>query len=80
MIVNSKGIAIKSTMSQNDTLEYGSLISQFTTKAQLTVNSIHPEEDITFIRIRSIKHEIMIAPQKEFSLIVLQNPSNDENS
>ena len=62
MIVNSKGIAIKSTMSQNDTLEYGSLISQFTTKAQLTVNSIHPEEDITFIRIRSIKHEIMIAP------------------
>ena len=71
MIVNSKGIAIKSTMSQNDTLEYGSLISQFTTKAQLTVNSIHPEEDITFIRIRSLKHEIMIAPQKEFSLIVL---------
>ena len=62
MIVNSKGIAIKSTMSQNDTLEYGSLISQFNTKAQLTVNSIHPDEDITFIRIRSVKHEIMIAP------------------
>ena len=46
----------------------------------LTVKSLHPEEDINFIRIRSKKHEIMIAPEKEFSLIVLQNPSNDENN
>ncbi len=80
MIVNSKGIAIKSTRSQNDTIEYGSLINQFTTKAQLTLKSLHPDEDINFIRIRSKKHEIMIAPEKEFSLIVLQNPSNDESN
>jgi len=41
---------------------------------------LHPEEDITFIRIRSNKHEIMIAPDREFSMIVLQNPSNDDNT
>ena len=80
IIVNSKGIAIESTMNQNDTINFGSLINQFTTKAQLTVKSLHAEEDINFIRIRSKKHEIMIAPEKEFSLIVLQNPSNDENN
>ena len=78
MIVNQKGVAIRSTMPQNETIEYGSLISQFYTKAQATIKSLHPEEDITFIRIRSNKHEIMIAPDREFSLIVLQNPSNDE--
>jgi len=33
IIVNSRGIAIRSTMSQNETIEYGSLITQFTSKA-----------------------------------------------
>lgn len=65
-------------MGQNETIEYGSLITQFYTKAQATIKSLHAEEDITFVRIRSKKHEIMIAPDREFSLIVLQNPSNDE--
>ena len=80
IIVNSKGIAIESTMNQSDTINFGSLISTFTAKATMTVKSLHPEEDINFIRIRSKKHEIMISPEKEFSLIVLQNPSNDENN
>ena len=67
-------------MDQNDTIEYGSLIAQFTHKAQNFIESLHKGEEITFIRIRSKKHEIMIAPEKEFSLIVLQNPSNDEHN
>lgn len=29
-----------------------------------------------FIRIRSKKHEIMVAPDKEYSLIVLQLPGH----
>ena len=33
MVVNQKGVAIKSTMGQNETIEYGSLITQFYTKA-----------------------------------------------
>jgi dynein light chain roadblock-type len=71
MIVNHKGVALRSTMSQNDTIEYGSLITQFAAKAQGTLKSLHPEEDISFISIRSNKHEIMIAPDREFCLIVL---------
>ena len=71
MIVNSKGIAIKTTMNQIETMEYGSVINGFLTTAQNTLKSLHAEEEINFIRIRSNKHEIMIAPEKEFSLIVL---------
>ena len=80
MIVNQKGIAIKTTMDLAETIEYGSLIAQFTSKANSFIDSLHKGEEITFIRIRSKLHEIMIAPEKEFSLIVLQNPSNDENN
>ena len=80
MIVNSNGVAIKSTMSQKQTIEYGSLIKQFTTNVESTVTWLHKDEAVNFIRIRSKQHEIMIAPEKEFTLIVLQNPANDENN
>ena len=78
MIVNPKGIALKTTMKTDETIEYGSLIAQFTNKAINFIDSLHKGQEVTFIRIRSKKHEIMIAPEKEFSLIVIQNPSNDE--
>jgi len=45
-------------------------------KATNTIKSLHKEEDITFIKIRSSIYEIMIAPDKEFTMIVLQDPSN----
>ncbi len=67
-------------MKQDETINNGSLIMQFMDKANATIKSLHPEEDITFIKIRSAIYEIMIAPEKEFSLIVLQNPANDENN
>ena len=67
-------------MSQNDTIEYGSLITQFTAKAQSTIKALHPDDDVQFIRIRSKKHEIMIAPERDYSLIVLQNPSNNDDA
>ena len=78
IIVNSKGISLRSTMNVNETLEYGSLISSFANNAARQIKeTLHPEEEVIFIRIRSRKHEIMIAPDKEFMMIVLQNPSND---
>ena len=43
----------------------------------MTIKTLHADEEITFIKIRSSMYEIMIAPDKEFSLIVLQDdPSN----
>ena len=45
-------------------------------KANNTIKSLHPEEEITFIKIRSAIYEIMIAPDREFTMIVLQDPSN----
>lgn len=78
ILVDSKGIAIKSTMDQNKTIEYGSLISNFLANAMNWIKSLHKDEEIQFIRIRSYKHEIMIAPDQDFSLIVLQVPDKLE--
>ena len=36
------------------------------------------QNDLTFLRVRTKKYEIMIAPDKEYLLIVIQNPAADD--
>ncbi|XP_034937071.1 dynein light chain roadblock-type 2 [Chelonus insularis] len=74
IVVNSEGIPIKSTLDNTTTVQYAGLISQLSDRARAVVRDLDPTNDLTFLRIRSKKHEIMVAPDKEFILIVVQNP------
>ncbi|CAK9820895.1 dynein light chain roadblock-type 2 [Linepithema humile] len=74
IVVNAEGIPIKSTLDNTTTVQYAGLISQLSDKARSVVRDLDPTNDLTFLRIRSKKHEIMVAPDKEFILIVVQNP------
>ncbi|XP_029990693.1 dynein light chain roadblock-type 1 [Sphaeramia orbicularis] len=76
VIVNSEGIPIKTTLDNSSTVQYAGLIHQLVMKARSTVRDIDPQNDLTFLRIRSKKNEIMIAPDKDYFLIVIQNPSD----
>lgn len=62
IVVNSEGIPIRSTLDNSTTVQYAGLISQLAAKARSTVRDIDPGNDLTFLRIRSKKHEIMVAP------------------
>jgi len=75
IVVNSEGIPIRTTLDNSTTVQYAGLIHQLTIKARGVVRDIDPQNDLTFLRLRSKKHEIMIAPDKEYLLIVIQNPS-----
>eukprot|EP00824_Muranothrix_gubernata_P002000 TRINITY_DN12347_c0_g1_i1.p1 TRINITY_DN12347_c0_g1~~TRINITY_DN12347_c0_g1_i1.p1 ORF type:complete len:114 (+),score=5.05 TRINITY_DN12347_c0_g1_i1:31-372(+) len=77
LIINQDGNAIKTTMDQKETIEYATLISQFISKAKESVGKLWEGEEVTFLRLRSRQHEIMVAPDNNFSLIVLQNPGSD---
>ena len=56
------GIPIRTTMDNSTTTQYAGLIHQLTNKARTCVRDIDPQNDLTFLRIRSKKHEIMVAP------------------
>lgn len=56
------GIPIRTTLDNSTTVQYAGLLHQLTMKARSTVRDIDPQNDLTFLRIRSKKHEIMIAP------------------
>ncbi|KXS21239.1 roadblock-type dynein light chain [Gonapodya prolifera JEL478] len=74
VIVNSEGIPIRSTIDNNLTIQYSALITQLAAKAKSVVRDLDPQNDLTFLRLRTKKHEIMVAPDKEYILIVIQNP------
>lgn len=57
-------------------MQYAGLISSLADKARSVVRDLDPTNELTFLRIRSKKHEIMVAPDKEFILIVVQNPTD----
>jgi len=43
---------------------------------QLTAPPSVRQNDLTFLRLRSKKHEIMVAPDKDYLLIIIQDPNN----
>ncbi|KAG2225589.1 hypothetical protein INT45_013700 [Circinella minor] len=74
VILNSEGQAIRSTLDEELTKQYGQLISSLVQQARTTVATLDDQNDLTFLRVRTKKHEIMIAPDHEYLLIVVQNP------
>ncbi|GMI31285.1 hypothetical protein TeGR_g6923 [Tetraparma gracilis] len=77
LILSSTGHAIRSSLDAAATEQYGALLSQLAAKAAAVARTLDPEDDLTFLRIRSRNHEIMVAPDKEYLLIVIQDPSQE---
>eukprot|EP01137_Pigoraptor_chileana_P003272 Opistho-2@43215 len=64
VIINNDGIPIRTTLDNSQTVQYAALITQLAAKARSSVRDLDPQNDLTFLRIRSKKHEIMVAPGK----------------
>eukprot|EP00798_Chlamydomonas_sp_ICE-L_P018489 gene18489-24987_t len=79
IVVNSEGIPIRTTFDNDLTVQYAALSNFFTVKARSVVRKLDSENDLKFLRIRSKKHEIMIAPEFDcgYYLLVVQDPSAD---
>ena len=54
------------------TQTYAALLYQLATKARNVVRVLDDQDELAFFRIRSNKHEIMVAPDPEYLLIVVQ--------
>ena len=60
------GIPLKTTMDHCSTVQITGLIHNLVHKARNTVRELDSQNDLTFLRLRSKKHEIMCAPGKCF--------------
>ena len=72
LIVSADGVPIRSNLDDDETQTYAALLSQLATKARNVVRVLDDQDELAFFRIRSNKHEIMVAPDPEYLLIVVQ--------
>ncbi|XP_041375752.1 dynein light chain roadblock-type 2-like [Gigantopelta aegis] len=73
IVINQEGIPIRTTLDNSTTVQCAGLIHQLTAKAKSVIRDIDPQNDLTFLRLRSKKHEIMVAPDNDYMLIVMQS-------
>merc|ERR1712167_468634 len=74
IIINQDGIPIKTTLDNSTTTMYAQLLLQLTKKSRSVVRDLDPTDNLRFLRLKSQKHEIMIAPEKDYILVVIQDP------
>ncbi|KAK3085399.1 hypothetical protein FSP39_002740 [Pinctada imbricata] len=77
IVFNPDGIPIRTTLDNSTTVQYTSLVHQMSKKAKSVVRDLNPSDDLAFLRLRSKKHEIMIAPapgHQDYTLVVVQHP------
>eukprot|EP00036_Acanthoecidae_sp_10tr_P000516 CAMPEP_0182940646 /NCGR_PEP_ID=MMETSP0105_2-20130417/47632_1 /TAXON_ID=81532 ORGANISM="Acanthoeca-like sp., Strain 10tr" /NCGR_SAMPLE_ID=MMETSP0105_2 /ASSEMBLY_ACC=CAM_ASM_000205 /LENGTH=159 /DNA_ID=CAMNT_0025080157 /DNA_START=63 /DNA_END=540 /DNA_ORIENTATION=+ len=74
IIMNKDGVPIKTTLDQATTVQYCTHLSNLSAQTRTSVRDIDPTNELSFLRIRSLKHEILVAPHDEYLLAVIQNP------
>ena len=52
-------------MEKGEAVHYAGLLSLLANKARSSIRELDPQNDVTFLRLRSNKHEIIIAPGGE---------------
>merc|ERR1712241_126194 len=76
IIVNNDGIPLKSTLDNTTSVHYASQIHSLTAKARSVIKEIDSSNDLKFMRVRSKKHEILVAPDHDYFMIVIQKDFN----
>ena len=72
--MNGEGIPIRTTLSQGKTAHFVSLFHGLLNKTKAAVKEMDHLNELTFLRLRSHQNEILIAPDKEFSMVIIQKP------
>ncbi|KAK3828768.1 MAG: hypothetical protein J3Q66DRAFT_323528 [Benniella sp.] len=74
VVVNQLGLMIRSTLEASLGKQYSTLMSQLVRMAKDSVTQLDAQNELTFLRIRTKKHEIMICPEREYLMIVVIVP------
>ena len=75
VVMTGSGLPVKTTFGNNETLQYCGLVSDYVSKAQAAVGGRLLTKPLDVLRIRSKKNELIITPEKDFILLVIQDVS-----
>ena len=72
--MKTDGIPIRTDFSDEQTNLYCALVSQFLKRTDKVLGNILDDPKLESIRIRSKKNELIIAPEGDYVLVVVQDP------
>ena len=74
VVMNSDGIPIRTApaMEPKDAVLYPALLSLLIEQAQKMIKTLDVTNEFQTMRIRSHKNEILVYPEKEYTLVVVQ--------
>ena len=77
-ILNDEGKIIKSSGEDEDSKTVCSVLHNLVVHTRGAVRDIQVEDRLKFLRVRTDKHELLIAPEQvdgKYTLVVIQDPS-----
>jgi len=74
VIIGKEREVIRTNVSPELSAEYGLQVPDLVHLASNMIRTMDPQNDLKFLRLKSTKCEIMVAPYPDFSIIVLQQP------
>ncbi|KAH8248964.1 hypothetical protein KR032_004580 [Drosophila birchii] len=80
ILVNGKGLAVRSTLNETDTMRYTNRMQPLVSLARNMVQEMEPTDQLTYVRLRTLKQEVMVATENQHTIIVIQeNKALDES-
>jgi dynein light chain roadblock-type len=76
IVMTSDGVPIRSDFQQKDTDLYSSLVAHFVQRVKKALEELDGIGEPEIIRVRSKKHEMVIAPSGNFIYLAVQDPVN----
>lgn len=73
IVMKMNGLPIRSTFKDAETVHYAGLVSEFVKKAKSSLETNILQNPINVIRVRSHKNEIIITPDADLILVVVQD-------
>ena len=70
---------MKNDAQAKEATNYGYKLSQLAIHSRDLVRDLDPQNDLTFLRVSCKKYEMMIAPDKNYFLIVIQEPNAEKD-
>lgn len=74
-MINESKPELKTDKEKSKEEAFAKIVPQLGREAKSMIKQLDAKNDLTFLRVRTTMHEILIAPDKDYYLCVLQNMS-----
>uniref|UniRef100_A0AC34G272 Dynein light chain roadblock n=1 Tax=Panagrolaimus sp. ES5 TaxID=591445 RepID=A0AC34G272_9BILA len=76
IIMDNFGRSIRSTLDDETTRKHSALLKQLCDQSKSVTKEIDATNDLAFLRLKTSKNEIMVAPDKDFLVAVIYEKSS----